>query len=125
MMMINCKVEVGRRKMAKWTEELRGGIAEDFLYEYINVHRGLSIYGLAQNLRWSTGKVHGIVERLEKNGLVRTDRVEERGRLIRKVYPVNWMELLPREVKKELYSEKGHDRDKAPAKHSDPIPIMV
>jgi hypothetical protein len=125
MMKISGKVGLGRRKMAKWTEELRGDIAEDFLYEYINVHRGLSIYGLAKNLRWSTGKVHGIVERLENNGLVRTDRVEERGRLLRKVYPVSWKELLPREVQKELYSEKSPARDRAPTKHSEPIPLLV
>jgi len=125
MMMTNCKAEVGRREMAKWTEELRGEIAEDFLYEYINTHKGLSIYGLAQNLRWSTGKVHSIVERLEKNGLVRTDRVEVRGRLIRRVYPVNWMDLLPPEVRNEIYAEQTSAGDRAPVKQSGSIPITV
>ena len=47
---------------------------------------------------WSTGKVYNIVKVLEDDGLVRTIKIEERGRLKRKVYPTDWKELLPEEV---------------------------
>lgn len=47
---------------------------------------------------WSTGKVYNIVKVLEDDGLVRTIKIEERGRLKRKVYPTDWKKLLPEEV---------------------------
>ena len=43
--------------------KLKGIYAEDFLYEFINKHRGLSVYEIAKRLNWSTGKVHGIFRR--------------------------------------------------------------
>lgn len=77
--------------------EIKGEIAEDYLYEFVNAHRGLSIYELSKRLGWSTGKVYNIIKVLEEDGLVRTIKIEERGRMKRKVYPVDWKELLPEE----------------------------
>ena len=78
--------------------KLKGEIAEDYLYEFVNANRGLSIYELSKKVGWSTGKVYNIVKVLEDDGLVRTIKIEERGRLKRKVYPTDWKELLPEEV---------------------------
>jgi DNA-binding PadR family transcriptional regulator len=51
---------------------------------------------------WSTGKVYHIVKVLEDDGLVRTIKTEERGRIKRNVYPTSWKELLPEDVKNTL-----------------------
>ena len=83
--------------------ELWGDFAVDYLYEFINENRGLSIYDLAKKLKWSTGKVYNIVKELEGVGLVRTEKIEEGGRIKKKVYPIDWKELLPEDVKKELH----------------------
>jgi len=37
---------------------------------------------------------------LEDDGLVKTIKTEERGRIKRKVYPVDWRDLLPEDVEK-------------------------
>ena len=76
-----------------------GIYAEDYLYEFMNKHRGLSIYEIAKKLGWSCGKVHGIVKRLEEKGLVKTVIEIENNRVKRKVYPTEWIDLLPDNVK--------------------------
>lgn len=72
----------------------RGVYSEDTLYEFVNKYRGLSIYEIAKKLGWSCGKVHGIVKRLEEKGLVKTVVAIENNRVKRKVFPVDWIELL-------------------------------
>ncbi len=79
--------------------KLRGIYAEDYLYEFVNKYRGLSVYEIAKRLNWSPGKVHAIVKKLEEKGLVRTEMVVEKGRVKKKVYPVDWKDLLPEDVK--------------------------
>ncbi len=80
-------------------QRLRGIYAEDYLYEFINKYRGLSIYEIAKKLGWSAGKVHAIVKRLEERGLVRAEFIVENGRVKKKIYPVDWKDLLPEDVK--------------------------
>jgi predicted transcriptional regulator len=108
--------------MAKKMETLRGELAEDYLYEVVNDHAGLSIYELAKFVDWSTGKVYHIVKALEQEGLVRTEKLEEGGRIKKKVYPVDWEELLPEDVKRTLFA-KGVDKesDKASAERHAPL----
>ena len=77
------------------TVELRGIYAEEYIYEFINKHKGLSIYEIAKRVGWSNGKVHNIINSLEKKGLVKTIIEVEKGRVKRRVYPVSWIELLP------------------------------
>jgi len=72
--------------MAKKIGNLSGELAEDYLYEIINAHAGLSIYELAKFVGWSTGKVYHIVKALEQEGLVRTEKLEEGGRIKKKSY---------------------------------------
>ena len=99
--------------MAKKIGNLSGELAEDYLYEVINSHEGLSIYELAKLVGWSTGKVHHIVKALEDDGLVRTEKIEETGRLKKKGYPVDWEKLLPEDVKRTLFADsKGVETDK-------------
>lgn len=97
--------------MAKKRENLRGELAEDYLYEIINAHEGLSIYELAKLVGWSTGKVYHIVKALEDDGLVRTEKIEEGGRMKRKVYPVDWEQLLPEDVKSKLFAKHEESKD--------------
>jgi predicted transcriptional regulator len=75
--------------------ELKGRYAEDYIYEFVNKHKGLSIYEIAKRIGWSNGKVHNIIKSLENTGLVKTIVEVEHGRTKRKVYPVPWTELLP------------------------------
>jgi len=91
----------GRRR-EKAELKIKGEIAEDYLYEFVNANRGLSIYELSKRVGWSTGKVYHIVKVLEDDGLVRTIKTEERGRIKRNVYPTSWKELLPEDVKNTL-----------------------
>ncbi len=44
--------------------EIKGEIAEDSLYEFVNAHSGLSIYELSKRLGWSTGKANFTVQGL-------------------------------------------------------------
>jgi predicted transcriptional regulator len=44
------------------------------LYKVINKRPGYSIYELAKLMGWSSGKVYGSVQRLEKEGLVHTEK---------------------------------------------------
>ena len=78
---------------------LEGIYAEDYLYEFVNENKGLSIYEIAKKLNWSTGKVHAIVKKLESIGLIRTEITVENNRVKRRVYPVSWESLLPEDVK--------------------------
>jgi hypothetical protein len=45
--------------------KIKGELAEDYLYEFVNSNRGLSIYELSKRLGWSTGKVYNIITVLE------------------------------------------------------------
>jgi len=78
---------------------LKGKYAEDYIYEFVNKNRGLSIYEIAKKVGWSSGKVYNIVRSLEQAGLVKTELIVEGGRVKRKVYPTSWVELLPEDVK--------------------------
>ena len=109
--------------MAKKIGNLSGELAEDYLYEVVNAREGLSIYELAKLVGWSTGKVHHIVKALEEDGLVRSEKIEEAGRLKKKVYPVDWENLLPEDVKRTLFADrKGVETEKeAQAKHRESL----
>jgi len=54
----------------------------------INRKPGASVYELAKELGWSSGKVYGSVQRLEKDSLIRTEKAERDGRSGLKVKPV-------------------------------------
>jgi len=116
--------------MAKRIGNLRGELAEDYLYEIINAHEGLSIYELAKLVGWSTGKVYHIVKTLEQDGLVRTEKMEEGGR-IKKVYPVDWENLLPKDVKMlffhtlEVTQKEEEDRIQENRKEKPPLVFKV
>ena len=62
------------KNMGNKIRNLGGDLAEDYLYETINAHEGLSIYELAKFVGWSTGKAYHIVKVLEQDGLVRTEK---------------------------------------------------
>ena len=84
--------------------EIKGELAEEYLYEFVNANRGLSIYELSERLGWKAEELHNLVKRLEEGGLIRTDESEEE-ELKRKVYPVGWKDLLPEDVKKSFFGK--------------------
>jgi DNA-binding IclR family transcriptional regulator len=86
--------------------EIKGELAEEYLYGFVNSNRGLSIYDLSERLGWNAEELHNVVKRLEEGGLIRTDESEEE-ELKRKVYPVGWKGLLPEDVKKSFFGKKS------------------
>ncbi|MCK4398331.1 MAG: MarR family transcriptional regulator [Methanophagales archaeon] len=85
--------------------EIKGELAEEYLYEFVNANRGLSIYDLSERLGWNAEELHNLVKRLEEGGLIRTDESEEE-ELKRKIYPVGWKDLLPEDVKKSFFGKR-------------------
>jgi hypothetical protein len=86
---------------------IKGEFEENYLYEFVNVNRGLSIYEISERLGWvglgwNAEEVYNLVKMLEEGGLIRTDESEEEKRK-RKVYPVGWKDLLPEDVKKSFF----------------------
>ncbi len=79
---------------------VREGLDTDYeLYRVINRMPGSSIYELAKELGWSSGKVYGSVRRLERDHWIRTEKAERCGRSVLKVKPVEWFEFLtPEEI---------------------------
>jgi len=69
------------------------------LYEAINKKPGSSVYELAKELAWSSGKVYGSARRLEKDKWVRIKKAERDGRSVLKIMSVSWHEFLtPEEI---------------------------
>jgi len=85
---------------------IKGELAEEYLYEFVNANRGLTIYKFSERLGWDAEEVYNIVKRLEEDGLIRTDESEEE-ELKRKVYPVGWKDLLPEDVKKSFSGKQS------------------
>jgi len=86
--------------------KIKGEISEEYLYEFVNANRGLTIYEISEKLRWTAKEVHNMVKRLEEDGLIRINESEEDEELKRKVYPVGWKDLLPEDVKKSFTEER-------------------
>jgi DNA-binding MarR family transcriptional regulator len=86
--------------------EIKGEIAEEYLYEFVNANRGLSIYEISERLGWNAEEVHNLVKRLEEDGLIRINESEEGDEWKRKVYPVGWKDLLPEDVKKSFFRKR-------------------
>ncbi len=79
------------------------GLDTDYeLYKVIDKTPGNSIYGLAKEMHWSSGKVHGSVRRLEKEGLVHTIRSIQGGRTVLKVSAADWSEFFTPEELEEF-----------------------
>ncbi len=83
--------------------EIKGELAEEYLYEFVNLNRGLSIYEISERLGWNVEEVHNLVKKLEEDGLIRINESEEEEKRKRKVYPVGWKDLLPEDVKKSFF----------------------
>lgn len=70
------------------------GLDTDYdLYKVINKKPGFSIYQLAKEMGWSSGKVYGSVQRLEKEGLIHTEKSIKGGRTVLKVFAADWSEF--------------------------------
>ncbi len=79
------------------------GLDTDYeLYKLITKKPDRSIYDLAKEKGWSSGKVHGSVRRLEKEGLIHIERATRGGRTILKVRAADWSEFFTPEELKEF-----------------------
>ena len=85
--------------------EMKGEFVEEYLYEFVNANRGLTIYEFSERLGWNVEEVHNLVKMLEEDGLIRINESEEEEKQKRKVYPVGWKDLLPEDVKKSFFGE--------------------
>ncbi|NQE05853.1 hypothetical protein C5S32_08280 [ANME-1 cluster archaeon GoMg1] len=86
--------------------EIKGEQAEEYLYEFVNANRGLTIYEFSERVRWNAEDVYNTVKRLEEDVLIRINESEEGDELKRKVYPVGWKDLLPEDVKKSFFGKR-------------------
>ena len=76
-MVILNRVSFIYKYMMQTKAEIKGELAEEYLYEFVNANRGLSIYELSERLGWKAEELHNLVKRLEEGGLIRTDESEE------------------------------------------------
>lgn len=82
---------------------IKEGLDTDYnLYKVINKKPGFSIYQLAKEMGWSSGKVYGSIQRLEKEGLVHTEKAIKGGRTVLKVHAADWSEFFTPEELKEF-----------------------
>jgi hypothetical protein len=59
-----------------------------------------------------------------KEGLVRSEKLKEGGRIKKQVYPVDWENLLPEDVKSKLFIEdKGQETEKVSPERHEPLRI--
>jgi DNA-binding MarR family transcriptional regulator len=73
---------------------ITGGLDTDYeLCKVINKKPGYSMYELAKETGWSSGKVYGSVQRLQKEGLVHNEKDIRGGRSILKVKAANRSEF--------------------------------
>ncbi len=98
---------MGASTMNKPTKAIDARITEGLdtdyeLYKIINKMPGKSIYELAKEAGWSSGKVYGSVQRLEKEGLVHTEKTIRGGRTILKVRSADWSEFFTKEELEEF-----------------------
>ena len=99
------------RMQAARDARVRIGEDTDYkLYGAISKKPGSSVYDLANELRWSAGKVYGSLKRLEKDGWIRTEKAESAGREVVLVNPAYTSQICSScgtIVKKDL-SERVH-----------------
>jgi DNA-binding PadR family transcriptional regulator len=81
--------------------------ADDELYDLINLMPDSSVYKLAKTIGWSTGKTHGAIRRLEKDGLIKAELVVADGRTKLMVKPTPWHEFFT-EVELEEMRQPGY-----------------
>jgi DNA-binding MarR family transcriptional regulator len=89
-------------KAATEARILEGQDTDYELYRVINKVPGFSAYELAKETGWSIGKVYGSIRRLERDGLVHTEKNIRDGRTVLKITPVKWYDLLTPEQLKEF-----------------------
>ena len=55
---------------------IKGEFEENYLYEFVNVNRGLAMYEISERLGWDAEEVYTLVKMLEEDGLIRTNESE-------------------------------------------------
>ena len=96
------KVEKQEVSYAIKATRRKGADTDWTMYELISQKPGFNAYELAKLLNWSTGKVYGSIKRLEKNGLVYSEKIEKDGKLVLKIRPVKWQDFFTTEELEEF-----------------------
>jgi len=71
------------------------------LYEIID-NPGMRVYDLAKHARWTHGRTHSAVTRLEKDEMIKTRRELRGGRGVLIVEPLKWWEMMTPEELEEF-----------------------
>ncbi len=72
------------------------------LYEMISDNPGSSSYELAKLMDWTTGRTRSAIDRLERKGLIKVERMVRDGRSVLSVVPKPWQEFLTPEELEEF-----------------------
>ncbi len=72
------------------------------LYDKIEAIPGNSIYQLAKEMGWTTGKTYTAARRLERAGMVHVEKAEKNGRAVLIVKPKAWHEYFTPEELEEF-----------------------
>ncbi len=87
---------------AKAARRQKSGDTDDELYTLINEHPGKSVYELAKLAGWSPGKVHASVQRLERDGMIKSEKIVDGSRVKLVVEPKKWWEFFTKEEIEEF-----------------------
>lgn len=72
------------------------------LYDKIEAIPGNSIYQLAKEMGWTTGKTYTAARRLERAGMVHVEKAEKNGRAVLIIKPKAWHEYFTHEELEEF-----------------------
>ena len=75
------------------------------LFEIISKQPGISLYELAKQLNWSTGKVTHHINKLIKDGVITNKNIIENNRPKRTLTAKNWKEFMDPEILEALKND--------------------
>ena len=75
---------------------------KDKIYKFVCENPGLNTYIISKTLQMTGGKVRHALTILEQEGLVKFKFERQNPRIRKLSFPVNFLELLPKSLKKEV-----------------------
>lgn len=75
---------------------------KDKIYRFVCENPGMSTYEISKKLQMSGGRVRHVLTRLSQEGLIKFKFERQNPRIRKLSYPANFMELLPKTLKKEI-----------------------
>lgn len=86
-----------------------GEHTDKVVLQKVSRNQGITLYDLAKEFGWTRGRVLGSIQRLSKDGLVKTKTVLRHGKVVRIIYTAEYEEQKPRilEVPYELIAPEN------------------